>query len=672
MPRRNDLAAFPHLDADLDRVRDLLGPARFEDRPELGVLTDNGPGLSGRLIRPTLTLLSFYLLTDPASPADDRAVRAAAAVELLHLSTLYHDDVIDRADQRRGRPSVDAVWDSRLAVLGGDCVLLASGRMAAELGQHEILALMIAGEQLYEGMVIESADRYVASRDEQSYLDAIDGKTAAVFSVACRMGAMQAGHGQREHEALALFGRLFGRAYQLCDDILDLTSTADEMGKPVNADLPEGIYTLPVIRAAVRDRNLARLLGSSMTSEEATRARQLVIASGTVDQARALAEQIMIEAAEQLATVAVDSRARDAFTAYARSVLDRRNSAPVVSQRSTQMLPAPQEKHWHETIRRERTWLVDTGLVACAAELGHRRWKGRFQLLDAVLPALPLADPARERACVDMAMLALVWDDLFEDSQLNDPQAVTAFRRGLVAALRQDPFTSRRPSALATAWASLWPRLCEGRTVRWRERFLDDLERWFEACEREALHRIDRHIPAVTDYFALRRSTSAFDTGIAILEALLDRELPPKLRVHPVLRRCEQLFLLAAFVENDVVGIDQDEADHVPYNLVRAIQQETGCTRGEAIEQACRQQADYRAQLEAMADYIPTLLRILPGLPDRHKYQALYAALVDGARRVPHSDRHTPTPDFGAPEPDLERLRREIYYPAVATTHTAL
>lgn len=109
MGREIDSAVFPHLDADLDRVREVLGPVRFRGRPELTALTEEGSDTSRRLVRPTLTLLSYYLLTDPAAPADDRAVHAAAGVELLHLGSLYHDDVIDHADQRRGRPSANAV-----------------------------------------------------------------------------------------------------------------------------------------------------------------------------------------------------------------------------------------------------------------------------------------------------------------------------------------------------------------------------------------------------------------------------------------------------------------------------------------------------------------------------------------------------------------------------------
>ncbi|MFQ6393966.1 polyprenyl synthetase family protein [Nocardia sp. KC 131] len=674
MPREIDSAVFPHLEADLDRVRDVLGLVQLPGRPELAVLTDEGPDSPRRLVRPTLTLLSYYLLTDPAVPADDRVVHAAAAVELLHLGSLYHDDVIDHAYQRRGHPSANAVWGSHLVVLGGDSAIFASARMLAEIGQREALAGANTGEQMCAGMVIEAADRYVASRSEQSYLDAIDGKTAALLSLACRVGAMQAGRDDQEQEALAGFGRYFGLAYQLRDDILDLTSTVEEMGKPVNADLPEGIYTLPVIRTVARDQGFARLLGRALTSEEATRVRRIVIASGAVDQAQVVADEFMDQADGQLAAVAADPRARDAMKAFARSALDRRTPLPAVSQPSTQVL----QNHRGEGLPPEvdrwvKSWLVDTGLAASPAELDHRRWAGSFQLMETVFPVMAPKEAAHEQSAVGLGTLCLLWDDLFEDPQLTDPEKITALRRGMVATLRQDPEKPWRSGALPTAWASLWPRLREGRSTRWQEKFLDDLEAWFEAAERETHHRLNGYIPATVDYLPLRRSTSGFETAIAILELHNDRELPPAVRNHPTIRRLEELAFFVAFVKNDLVGIDQDEADQVPYNLVRAIRHETGCTREEAIEQVQRQLTEQRAQLDALTRYIPKLFRSLPGLSGLgKKYESIYESVTNMARWVPDSDRHTQTSGSRAPEPDFERLRREMYYyPAAEPAPTA-
>jgi heptaprenyl diphosphate synthase len=611
-----------------------------------------------------LTLLSYYLLTDPAVPAEDRVVRAAAAVELLHLGSLYHDDVVDHAYQRRGRPSVNAVWGSHMAVLSGDSVMLASVRMLAELGRREVLAGSIAGEQMCAGMVIEAADLYVASRSEQSYLDAIDGKTAAVLSLACRVGAMQAGRSEEEEEALAGFGRRFGLAYQLYDDILDLTSTADEMGKPVNADLPEGVYTLPVIRAASRDRDLARLLHNAMTGEQAARARELVIASGAVDEAQAVADEFIDQAAGQLAAVALDPIARDAMTAYARSILDRRTPGLAIPRPSTQTPGARSDASTQELAQWLRSWMVDTGLALTPAEADYHRWAAAIQLPATLAPA----DTDSEQTTVGLAILCLMWDDLFEDPQLRDPEAVTALKRRLVAMLRQAP---EMRGAIPTAWATLWPRLCEGRTIGWQERFLDSLEEWFEACEREAHHRINGYIPPSADYLPLRMSTGGSEVTLACVEVRQNLEMPSELRNHPVIRRLEELLCWVGFVENDLVGLDQDEADQVPYNLVRAVHHETGCTRREAIEQVQRQVTEHRAQLDAVIHYIPALLRVLPGLSDQGKqYAAVYEQLTNGVLWANQSDRHTQTSASAAP--DLERLRREIYYPADEPAPTAV
>ncbi|MEU5759988.1 polyprenyl synthetase family protein [Nocardia sp. NPDC047648] len=668
MRRGIDSAVFPHLAADLDRVRAVLGPVRFEGRPELTALTDEGPDTSRRMVRPTLTLLSYYLLTDPATPADDRAVRAAAAVELLHLGSLYHDDVIDHAYQRRGRASANAVWGPHLAVLAGDSVTIEGGRVLIELGRREGLAGSTASAQMCAGMVLEAADQYVASRSEQSYLESIDGKTAALLSLACRVGAMQAGRSEDQEEALAVFGRQFGMAYQLYDDISDLTSTAEEMGKPVNADLPEGVYTLPVIRAAARDRDLARLLRSRMTGEQATHARKLVLASGAVDEALAQAEEFMDQAAGQLAALPVDPRTRHAMTAYARSILDRRTPGSTVSRPSTQPLQTHSEVVSAQAASWLRSWLVDTGLALTPTEADYYRWTGGLRIPTHTW--LPAADSAREQTFAGMFTLALVWDDLFEDPQLTNPEAVTALRRGLVAMLRQDPQAPSMPGAIPAAWASLWPRLREGRGTRWQQRFLDNLEEWFEACEREAHRRINGDIPATADYLPLRKSTSGFETAIACLEVYQDREVPSMLRNHPVIRRLEELLFFVVFVENDLAGLDRDEAGRVPYNLVRAVRHETGCTRREAVEQVQRQLAEQRAQLEAVIRYIPALLRALPGLSGRGKdYAEMYANITSGGLWVNQTDRYTQISDSAAP--DLERLRREIYSRAAEPAQTA-
>jgi heptaprenyl diphosphate synthase len=158
-------------------------------------------------------------------------------------------------------------------------------------------------------------------------------------------------------------------------------------------------------------------------------------------------------------------------------------------------------------------------------------------------------------------------------------------------------------------------------------------------------------------------SVSGIETALATVEVYQDRELPRKVRNHPVIRRLEELGFWVTFVENDLVGLDQDEADQVPYNLVRAICHETGCTRREAVEQVRRQVAEQRAQLEALIRYVPALFRVLPGLSGRGKnYAEIYVNMANVGLWGRESGRYEQT--SASVTPDLERLRREIYYPA--------
>jgi heptaprenyl diphosphate synthase len=653
---------------------------RIQGRPELDALTHEGPGTSRGLVRPTLALLSYYVLTDPSKPADDRAVLAAAAAELLHLGSLYHDDVMDHAHERRGQPSANAVWGQHLAILAGDCVMLTGLGMLARLGQREVIEGTKASERMCAGMVMEAADLYAASRSEQSYLDAIGGKTAELFALACRLGAMQAnGNGGRQdgrEKALAGFGWQLGHAYQLRDDILDLTSTAEELGKPVNADLSEGVYTLPVIRAVSRDRELGRLLGKEMTQEEAARARELVLASGAAEEAQAMADAHVVKAADQLSDLTDHPHALAELTTYARAVLDRRNAPRLAAvPRQARQAPAAQGgAHGQQVTQWLKNWLVDTGLAATPAEADHHRLAGAMWMIERILPrGADVAANAggsdddsseRKQATAAMGTLICVWDDIFEDPQLTDPQAVTALREGLVTTLRQDPAAPWTHGAIPTAWAQLWPRLRKGRTARWQEAFLDTIEETFHACAREAHHRISGYIPSTGDYMPLRRSTSGFEIGVGCSEVLQDREIPPALRSHRMVRRLEELAFFVIFAENDLAGLDQDEADQIPYNLVRAIRHETGCSRSEAIERVERQMAEKRDQFNAVLKYLPVLFRTLPGLSGQgDRYAAIYDRLklfLDVQQ--PESERYRPK--TAAAGPDLERLRREISRPA--------
>ncbi|WP_414627953.1 polyprenyl synthetase family protein [Euzebya tangerina] len=209
----------------------------------------------GKRFRPMLSLLTGMLGGARADHPD--LVSAGVIVELVHLSTLYHDDVIDAADTRRGTPSTHVKWSNTVAILTGDFLLARASELSAALGVEvtRIMARTIA--ELCEGQILEvqgslDASRHGAVRREptrQHYLDVIDGKTASLIRASCRLGALLSGQRRDHIEALTRFGHHLGYAFQLADDVLDIASQETESGKIPGTDLREGVHTMPVLYA---------------------------------------------------------------------------------------------------------------------------------------------------------------------------------------------------------------------------------------------------------------------------------------------------------------------------------------------------------------------------------------------------------------------------------------
>ena len=183
------------------------------------------------------------------APAADDAVTGGAAVELVHLGSLYHDDVIDEAETRRGVPSVNARWSNIVAILAGDYLLAQASALAASLGADVAALLAATIGELCRGQVLELQYLFDADRTEDSYLSAIEGKTASLMATACRVGGMVSNVSADTLDALTQFGQHLGMCFQVVDDVLDVTRTEAELGKPVGNDVHEGVYTLPVIYA---------------------------------------------------------------------------------------------------------------------------------------------------------------------------------------------------------------------------------------------------------------------------------------------------------------------------------------------------------------------------------------------------------------------------------------
>ncbi|WP_078882757.1 polyprenyl synthetase family protein [Streptomyces albus] len=252
---------------------------------------------TGRLLRPTLVLLSSYLLEEEERLVTHRRViEGAAVVEILHIATLHHDDLIDEAQVRRGRPSVNARYGDAVALLTGDYLLARCMQSAAALGASRMTAMAETLVDMCVGQMLESMQLHDPLRSEDDYFAAISGKTARLLRTAATMGALQTGADQDARQTLETFGHNLGMAFQIWDDILDICSR--ETGKQPAKDILNGVYTLPVIYAveAERERLLPVLRSQPLSAE---RCRQIIAAaqeSGAVSRAAAVAQRYITDA----------------------------------------------------------------------------------------------------------------------------------------------------------------------------------------------------------------------------------------------------------------------------------------------------------------------------------------------------------------------------------------
>ncbi|MCM2132200.1 polyprenyl synthetase family protein [Larsenimonas rhizosphaerae] len=200
----------------------------------------------GKRLRPLLVLLAARALNYDG----DRHILLAALIEFMHTSTLLHDDVVDESSLRRGKATANDTWGNAPSVLVGDFLYSRSFQMMVDVGSMEIMAILSAATStIAEGEVLQLTNIGNADIDEQAYYDTIQGKTAMLFEAASHTGAVLAGATARQAEALKLYGRHLGMAFQLIDDLLDYEGSADAMGKNVGDDLAEGKPTLPLIHA---------------------------------------------------------------------------------------------------------------------------------------------------------------------------------------------------------------------------------------------------------------------------------------------------------------------------------------------------------------------------------------------------------------------------------------
>ncbi len=203
----------------------------------------------GKRLRPILLLVSTRLFSEP----NQAAIRLAAVVELIHTATLVHDDIIDEAKTRRGKPSANAIWGNQTSVLAGDWLYMQAFQIALRLRNFDVLDLLITlTQQMVDGELLQLDRIGKLDVSEADCLELMDRKTACLFAACTRLGAIAGGAGEREQALLGDFGWNLGMAFQVIDDLLDFTSREAVLGKPVGNDLREGKVTLPMSYALER------------------------------------------------------------------------------------------------------------------------------------------------------------------------------------------------------------------------------------------------------------------------------------------------------------------------------------------------------------------------------------------------------------------------------------
>jgi len=284
------------------QVRD--GVARIEELMDTelrggdGLMTEAVTHLfdaGGKRFRPLFTVLSAQLGPEPDAW---QVTVAGAVIELVHLATLYHDDVMDEAQIRRGAASANARWGNNIAILAGDYLFATASRLVSRLGPEAVRIIAETFAQLVTGQMRETRGAAEGVDSIEHYLKVVYEKTACLISASGRFGATFSGAGDDQIERLARLGGIVGTAFQISDDIIDIDSDPDESGKLPGTDLREGVHTLPVLYALAE------------TGPDAERLRALLAGPVTDD-------AVLAEALGLLRASAGMARAKDAVAGYA-------------------------------------------------------------------------------------------------------------------------------------------------------------------------------------------------------------------------------------------------------------------------------------------------------------------------------------------------------------------
>ena len=256
----------------------------------------------GKQLRPRLCLLSAKLCGEPT----ENTYRAAALIEMIHVATLIHDDVVDDADLRRGWPSVNRVWKNKLSILVGDFMFSKALTNMIHLKDFDALDILSStAERLSQGEIQQIEKAIKKNMTEEIYYQMVSDKTASLFSAACKLGIMTVTEDNDKREALAKFGEKFGLVFQIKDDLLDITGNVEGLGKPAGFDLKKNILTLPLIHLfenldPIEGKKIRQKLKNHVKKSELKEIRYLIEKHGGIQFAESQIDRLSADALADL------------------------------------------------------------------------------------------------------------------------------------------------------------------------------------------------------------------------------------------------------------------------------------------------------------------------------------------------------------------------------------
>ena len=317
---------FAQLDEDLQRIEEEINKNLQSSVPLIALVTRYIMRSGGKRLRPLLMVLAARLLNYQGNDHYGLSI----VFEYLHAATLLHDDVVDNAELRRGRPSANTLWGNAAVVLVGDFLLATSFFLSVTSGNLKILRILSeTTTSMAEGEVLQLINSDNLEISQEEYIEVIKRKTAILISAACQIGAILARADQEQEEAMRSFGLNLGIAFQLRDDFLDYTGSAEEFGKPVGKDLQEGKITLPLIHALQSSHDgdhqrLVELIISDRNYEQIfTEVKKIIQDHQGLDYTDNLANYYITEAKSAL-SIFPESPTRQSLLEIAEYVISRR------------------------------------------------------------------------------------------------------------------------------------------------------------------------------------------------------------------------------------------------------------------------------------------------------------------------------------------------------------